>query len=547
MQTPCEKTPLLNFSEDSFSASNSTIDLEYQGYTCLEFIHDLKGNLTQDTNGQDYFWDIDNLMSGANVASGNYNYVYDAFRRRIQKVEPSGNSTTYIHNGWQVLSEYSNSANTYEPTQSYIYWNYIDHPLAMAKGSGNTMYYYHLNNQFSVYRITDKDKNVVETYRYEPHGTHEIDTGSGFTTSGNSIVGNPFMFTGRRFDAETKLHYFRNRMYDSYLGRFVGRDPAGYAEGYSLYAAYFAPGGVDPFGLDQYGLRWSPNPSGRQDPINRDIISAISMLRRFGVGGGMASRLGRGGLAGSALRMQNLMAMMMQRNNSSSGSSGGGSGSGDSGATTTGGPGGAGESTTGDECDCSTESSPSAGADQRRKCGVKNMYAKALPKQIRQFHVQMPFVVVTSLKDKGEYDPSCCKFVQYIRGEYQFRDKVIPYRLSGGKMLSMTEYREDKVVYNGSLLEATPINIGSTLYFRDAPGMKGEVKVGGKWGNYTIKEKDRFDMNLGFVGKILDICNMKNGEAPVVHSIKYGATIHKVFGIRGFYGTFNGKIIKNHE
>ena len=41
----------------------------------------------------------------------------------------------------------------------------------------------------------------------------------------NSLIDNPYLFTGRRFDEETGLMYYRNRYYDAGQGRFVGRDP----------------------------------------------------------------------------------------------------------------------------------------------------------------------------------------------------------------------------------------------------------------------------------------------------------------------------------
>ena len=63
-----------------------------------------------------------------------------------------------------------------------------------------------------------------------------------FDNSGNNItqtgsqIKNPYGFTGRRFDKETGLWYYRNRMYSASLGRFMQRDPAGYVDGMNLYA-----------------------------------------------------------------------------------------------------------------------------------------------------------------------------------------------------------------------------------------------------------------------------------------------------------------------
>ena len=47
----------------------------------------------------------------------------------------------------------------------------------------------------------------------------------------------PYGFTGREFDAESGLHYFRARHLDTGLGQFVQRDPIGFAAGdWNLYA-----------------------------------------------------------------------------------------------------------------------------------------------------------------------------------------------------------------------------------------------------------------------------------------------------------------------
>jgi RHS repeat-associated protein len=45
----------------------------------------------------------------------------------------------------------------------------------------------------------------------------------------------PFLFTGRRFDADTGLYYYRARYYNPYIGRFLQTDPIGYGAGMNLY------------------------------------------------------------------------------------------------------------------------------------------------------------------------------------------------------------------------------------------------------------------------------------------------------------------------
>ncbi|WP_145081639.1 RHS repeat-associated core domain-containing protein [Poriferisphaera corsica] len=58
-------------------------------------------------------------------------------------------------------------------------------------------------------------------------------TGNPLSTS---AYNNPYGFTGRRYDSKSKLYHDRRRAYSPELGRFLQRDPAGYVDGYNLYA-----------------------------------------------------------------------------------------------------------------------------------------------------------------------------------------------------------------------------------------------------------------------------------------------------------------------
>src|SRR5690606_19656964 len=47
----------------------------------------------------------------------------------------------------------------------------------------------------------------------------------------------PYTYTGRRLDSESGVYYYRYRYYHGQLGRFVARDPIGYAgSDWNLYA-----------------------------------------------------------------------------------------------------------------------------------------------------------------------------------------------------------------------------------------------------------------------------------------------------------------------
>src|SRR6202042_3810233 len=50
-----------------------------------------------------------------------------------------------------------------------------------------------------------------------------------------SAIGEAFRYTGRRFDTETGLYYYRARYYSPLLGRFLHSDPIGYKPDLNLY------------------------------------------------------------------------------------------------------------------------------------------------------------------------------------------------------------------------------------------------------------------------------------------------------------------------
>jgi RHS repeat-associated protein len=94
------------------------------------------------------------------------------------------------------------------------------------------------------------DPTGVVTLRrdYDPWGN----TSAGATTSG-------WAYTGREWDAETDLYYYRARYYDSSRARFNAQDPAGQgAENLYAYAANSPIRLSDPLGLRPGQGFWTP-------------------------------------------------------------------------------------------------------------------------------------------------------------------------------------------------------------------------------------------------------------------------------------------------
>ncbi|ARN56995.1 hypothetical protein STSP1_01388 [Sedimentisphaera salicampi] len=76
---------------------------------------------------------------------------------------------------------------------------------------------------------------IAERYSYDAYGSVSITDPNGQPLD-ESDVGNPYMFTGRRYDAGSKLYYYRARYYNPKLGVFHSRDPLGYIDSMNLYA-----------------------------------------------------------------------------------------------------------------------------------------------------------------------------------------------------------------------------------------------------------------------------------------------------------------------
>ena len=111
--------------------------------------------------------------------------------------------------------------------------------------------YFHRDSHRNSIAITNFLGQIKERYAYDAYGSASILDVSGNEHSSVS-EGNRWLYTGREWDSALGLFYYRSRMYCPTLGRFIGRDPIGFAGGSGSLYQYVGSNpvcGIDPTGL----------------------------------------------------------------------------------------------------------------------------------------------------------------------------------------------------------------------------------------------------------------------------------------------------------
>jgi len=202
-------------------------------------------------------------------------FEYDGRNFRIEKTDGQSVVTAYYHNENQQVVEERVSGSM---SAQYI-WDlrYVDAPVLRDDGT-NTYYYLNDANMNVTGLVNASNGSVVERYVYDPYGAVTfLDGGWNAYGTQATLYGNDYLFTGRRFDGETKLMYYRARYYDNSLGRFVNRDPIGYEGGLNTYAYV---GGSPTDRVDPSGLRYPPTSPVQAPPATPAPAPAPSMLAR---------------------------------------------------------------------------------------------------------------------------------------------------------------------------------------------------------------------------------------------------------------------------
>ncbi len=193
-------------------------------------------------------------------------FTYDALGRRATKTV-NGTTTKFLYDGADLLEE-TNTSGTIQAR--YLYGPGIDEPLELKRGTTTSSY--STDGLGSIVHLTTSAGAIAETYTYETFGKLTIKNASG-TTLTTSALGNRFTFTGREWDSETGLYYYRARYYSPNTGRFLSRDPLGYLPDTSLYRYVVnnPTSFTDPFGLDYWIEGPTSGPEESEPPFHESV------------------------------------------------------------------------------------------------------------------------------------------------------------------------------------------------------------------------------------------------------------------------------------
>jgi RHS repeat-associated protein len=199
------------------------------------FAYDANGNMIGKTTPDHtwtYLWDSENRLRHVcrdvatctpEVAAASFDY--DPIGRRISK-SSGGNTHSYLYDGADIVRETLTGLGA--ATFSYIHGSGVDEPLARRDSNGGLIYF-HADDLGSVRLLTNDAAEVVHSYTYDPWGNISSE-------SGPALGGVEYAFTGREWDRETGLYYYRARYYDPKAGRFVSEDPIGFEGGVNFYS-----------------------------------------------------------------------------------------------------------------------------------------------------------------------------------------------------------------------------------------------------------------------------------------------------------------------
>jgi RHS repeat-associated protein len=158
------------------------------------------------------------------VTSHTARYTYDVLGRRSTS-HADGGTTRYLYTGGRVLEER-------DETDALL----ATYVTGLTMDRGGIRVFYQTDALGSTRAIADDVGNVVERVDYDLFGAPTISAVglSEETSPGASMLDNPYLFRGRRYDADVVLYVYGGRRYDPGSGRYTQRGMEAWGNPYTF-------------------------------------------------------------------------------------------------------------------------------------------------------------------------------------------------------------------------------------------------------------------------------------------------------------------------
>lgn len=150
-------------------------------------------------------------------------FTYDVFGRRIAKsVDLDGDGAQaatidrFVYDGDHIALQFDGQGDL---TTRYFHGPFIDQILG-EETADNQVLWTLTDHQNTVRDLADSNGTILNHRTFDSFGS--------ITSETNPNVDHIFAYTGREFDQETGLSYYRARYYDNKAARFVSEDPIGF-------------------------------------------------------------------------------------------------------------------------------------------------------------------------------------------------------------------------------------------------------------------------------------------------------------------------------
>lgn len=223
----------------SYDDANGIVNWNTDNYS-----YDADGNLIGISGSRNFtaVYDQQNRLTTITLNGSTLNYVYDGLGNRVQGHNPEGSDYEDYHD--------AQGRNLFRIDSTQVTTNYIyAGDRLVASGSSTAGYvFYHYDKIGNTLALTDANGIVVAAYAYDQYGSF-IKTGSASTR---------FTYVGAYGVASIggRFFFMKNRFYDATTGRFIQRDPIGFAGGQTNLYAYVGGNPVNK--IDPSGLAHQP-------------------------------------------------------------------------------------------------------------------------------------------------------------------------------------------------------------------------------------------------------------------------------------------------